>query len=141
MKSINNNITEQLVSFEVAKLLKEKGFDVKCGGWYMEHGALFINYHKEEYNEVPFLHNTNKLLFKLNRVSAPTQQLAIDWIRMNFGICISVGCDTYSGKNDWNYGINIIGNPEFDYDSSNSYNSPEEAKEAALRYVLEKLIK
>ena len=29
------NITEDYVSFEVAKLLKEKGFDEKCLRWYV----------------------------------------------------------------------------------------------------------
>ena len=36
-------ITEDYVSFETAKLLKEKGFDEDIDLWYDENGEMFIH--------------------------------------------------------------------------------------------------
>ena len=37
---IMTQITEDYVSFEIAKLLKEKGFDGECDYWYGEYGEI-----------------------------------------------------------------------------------------------------
>ena len=47
MKTINNKIQEALVSFPVAKQLKEAGFEVKC----------FYKYNKDSKLEEPYLEN------------------------------------------------------------------------------------
>ena len=69
---MNNNITEQLVSFEVAKLLKEKGFNSYCG-------KIYAYGQTETIDNITPLDNTNDRGYYL----APTQQLAIDWILIN----------------------------------------------------------
>lgn len=64
---------EQYVTFKVAKLLKEKGFDwvvdtYYCDDYnYVQHDI--IEYRKENYNS----HNVH--------ISAPTQQMVCRWLR------------------------------------------------------------
>ena len=59
-------ITEDYVSFEIAKLLKEKGFDEYCG-YYDKTGEYWdyktFNHKGDEY------------------ISAPTLQMAMKWLR------------------------------------------------------------
>ena len=55
-------ITEDYVSFEIAKLLKEKGFDELCYQKYDDEGYLSFNHvgyinsdkQREKYNRGPF---------------------------------------------------------------------------------------
>lgn len=68
---------DQLVSFETAKLAKEKGFDWECNSYY-ESSNYLVNQHLKE--------NWNK--FKLQ--SAPTQSLLQRFIRENRGVHIEV---------------------------------------------------
>lgn len=111
---MNNNITEDYVSFEVAKLLKEKGFE-----WYSTEGVW------------------------QDGIPCPTQALAIKWIRLNFGIHISfllrhedkISYDFYIEKIEITNEYKTIGPEEFFY-----YESPEEAADAALLYTLKHLI-
>jgi hypothetical protein len=128
---MNNNIQEKLVSFETAKLLKEKGFSVKCE-WAYQHNKLVHDSKNRE------LKNWNEV--KHVECSAPTQQLAIDWIRINYGIHIFV--DFGLGWEGFTIPCGYQGNAtikDLHWNCSN-FNTPEEAKEAAIIYVLEKLI-
>jgi len=127
MKTINNNIQEARVGFPNAKLLKEKGFNVKCKDFYNKVEVLNGSYHLE------------------GSIEAPTQQLAIDWIRINFDIQIFLDYTFYDG---FHYGCKItipngdveeIWTEGIDNDIDGS-DTPEEAKEAAINYVLTKLI-
>lgn len=61
-------ITEDYVSFEIAKLLKEKGFDEECSRWYV------ANEPQEGVVEKGFGENQ----FYIN---APTHQMAMKWFR------------------------------------------------------------
>jgi hypothetical protein len=73
----------------------------------------------------------------------PTQALAIKWIRENFGIHISfllrhedkISYDFYIEKIEITNEYKTIGPEEFFY-----YESPEEAADAALLYILKHLI-
>lgn len=65
----------------------------------------------------------------------PTQQLAIDWIRVNFGIHIIV----LPARNC--YMIIIPEDKNGSWRINNKYISLKEAKEAALLYTLQNLIK
>lgn len=130
--TINNNLTEKLVSFEVAKLLKEAGFDVVTSLIYMTNRELN-----------PLFENINNLKHSDGNnpfISAPTQQLAIDWIRVNFDIHILVNIAI---DDRWYFeSFNLKGkrNAEILTDEEYWFNTPEEAKEAALTYVLQDLI-
>lgn len=108
-------ITEDYCSYEVSKLLKEKGFQEPCTG-------------------------LNKLLCKEGEkpVLKITHQKAMKWLREK-GIHMSIdtvissseniyfNIDTYSEDSGWNHPVDF-------------YDSYEEAVEVALKYCLENLI-
>ena len=74
-------ITEDYCSYEVAKLLKGKGFDDECRTVYKSNGCIHDNVRYEG----KWL--TNSLLFS-SEYSAPTHQMAMKWLRQAHGIHI-----------------------------------------------------
>ena len=135
-------ITEDYCSFEVAKLLKEKGFDELCifkynsEGVRMKAGAAIDEWQNSELDD--------------DECSCVSLQMAMKWLReKGFHINASVSYD-YSEDADGNivdkwtfwlfeifssFGGDIIYTEEV-----NEYDSYEEAVEAALKYCLENLI-
>lgn len=71
-----NNIKQGYVSFEVAKLLKENGFNIPYYG-YDKNGNLS-----------PFNEGYKNIYSKIDYYYRPTCDVAIDWIYENFGIWI-----------------------------------------------------
>ena len=89
-------ITEDYVSFETAKLLKEKGFKEETHGNYYLGGKFDGEF--EESSKV----NWNK--FFKTPIAAPTQQMAMRWLREVHNIHISITFGWVSGYNaqvDW----------------------------------------
>jgi len=141
MKIIINKIEEQRVGFPNAKLLKEKGFDCLCSfafnGAYEPHHLNII--------ELGFKQSNSELIE--NVFTAPTQQLAIDWIRINFGIHIDCQVEGISLEI---YRFICFDTPDErvretlkhiqDDFHNGRYKTPEEAKEAAINHVLTKMI-
>ena len=125
-------ITEDYVSFETSKLLKEKGFDWECGCYY------FFN------NEVQFEESlahwdwNNGYTY---RYSAPTLQMAMKWLREVYRLSIEPYYDLVLS---WVVDVKHIGKhtdtKEFEEVRSQSYNSYEQACESAIKYCLENLI-
>ena len=68
-------ITEDYVSFEVAKLLKEKGFDERCGTAYTTAEGYPIRVMGSTYSLVK---NSDYDEF---HYSMPSQSLALKWLR------------------------------------------------------------
>lgn len=105
---MNNEIQEAYCSFEVSKLLKEKGFNIY----------------------------------------QPTHAIAIEWLRINFGIWIDIGYEPETGtdmlnepyKIEWYSMVSKIGYLNLDIPTFHQYNTPQEATEVALLYVLNNLI-
>lgn len=64
-------IKERYVNHEVARLLRDKGFNEGTYGFYYNGGELSFNYDRLQINS----EHTNLL------ISAPTQQMACDWMR------------------------------------------------------------
>lgn len=133
---INNNIQEPYCSFEVSKLMKEKGF-IKAGAAYTLDGQFWIN--SNLLNES--ITGKPKPVF----IPCPTHALAIEWIRVNFGISIEINL-SFNG-NEWlwessKFGKTINTKQTFKnlLESGSGFNSPQEATEAALLYVLKNLI-
>ena len=86
-------ITEDYVSYEVAKLLKEKGFDESTSMVYMSYGDLckcnrYDSIRNSNYNDI------TKNYFEY---TAPTLQMAMKWLREvhNLFICIEIGVGAY----------------------------------------------
>ena len=116
-------ITEDYVSFETAKLLKEKGFKSDdCHTAYDENGQFFWygDYSKD----------------RKGAVDAPTLQMAMKWLREVHNIFISI-----QQHMDMSYVWYVYndGYPKgCDRESHN--NTYEQACEIAIKYVLENLI-
>lgn len=120
-------IAENHVSFETAKLLKEKGFDEECSSWYSTKGNQYYDIDSYEAD----LDGITKLC------SCPTHQMAMAWLREK-GVHIEIHYNRYGE----NYKYKLIYKPELldDVNSLGYYFSYEEAVEAALKYALENLI-
>lgn len=130
-------ITEDYVSFEIAKLLKDKGFDEPCRTFYK--GKELINDVCTQYYQW-----NSKSTFGL--ISAPTHQMAMKWLREEHKIFIYIEpFITTSGLHGYKPYCTKIGgefmwrNPLMEY-SNTSSDTYEEAVEAALKYSLENLI-
>ena len=112
-------ITEDYVSFETAKLLKEKGFD-----W---------NTDKQFNNDkiVGDYNITDRSRHPERYLDAPTLQMAMKWLREVHNIALNV-CYYFTGM--WSYSIHRTDI------SSSVLNTYEEACESAIKYCLENLI-
>ena len=121
-------ITEDFVSFEVAKLLKEKGFDYPT-----------LHYYYDKDGDLVFSWNIGA---GKNEFVAPTLQMAMKWLRgMGWFICI-IPLAFYCGEVACKFGYNIWAgdNPEIDEFNTPKFNTYEEACEDGIKYCLENLI-
>ena len=138
-------ITEDYCSYEVAKLLKEKGFDSPCMGRYSVRSMEF-------HLDCTKMCNNGGLF----EYAAPSQSMAIKWLREVHQLHISVDVSPIYGKVKDEKGRNTCGLLYWHYMASgewmnDKYNpqqkafvvsakSYEEAVEAACLYSLENLI-
>ena len=115
-------ITEDYVSFETAKLLKEKGFNEGCSTTYTPNGFFHT-------------HNYRPLL---GDIFAPTLQMAMKWLREVHNIDIF---PWKIGKGVYSCAI-LNSNTSQDLSSDKDFPSEkyEETAEAAIKYCLENLI-
>lgn len=126
-------VRESYCSFEVAKLLKEKGFIESCYGRYSIRSKEFHFDCTKVYN------NGSNFMY-----SAPTHQMAMAWLREVYNICITIYPDKENGYEAVLY--NIKDDVEIILQSFGIYgyhifeDSYEEAVEAALSYCLTNLI-
>lgn len=125
-------LTEDYVSYETAKLLKEKGFDIPVRTYYENDDyEIVID------NEIIFgnAHNWNNS--STGYISAPTQAMAIKWLREVCGLIISIefqeNCPT------WKWIIHIKSSDK-KHTNFQHYDKYEEAIEVALEYALKYLI-
>jgi hypothetical protein len=144
-------ITEDYCSFEIAQLLKEKGFDEYC---------LFC------YEQNVFSHTTNFTLeralyreiligiknseFEENAIhnvfTAPSQSRALKWLREVHHYYIQIMLDSWACGDHLGYYV-VIQKTDSDFEimlqdavDEVFYQTYEEACEAALKYTLENLI-
>ena len=128
-------ITEDYVSFETAKLLKEKGFDEIC----------YLGYNKNgEY--VPTSNRTNSQIIQPDFcfICCPTLQMTMKWLREVHNLSVEVyrtacgyiGCivavPSGTDKKVFQY--------DGDDEDSGQWTTYEGAVEAAIKYCLENLI-
>lgn len=122
-------ITEDYVSFEVAKLLKEKRFDEPIFEFYIG-------------NKDTIRYARNKDGFRLSELDGDfyyphiTYQMAMRWLREEKNIIINVWYD----GGDWNAEYYNNENENFYLITDCLCSSYEDAVEAALKYVLVNLI-
>ena len=128
----------QLCSFELAKLAKEKGFDVEVLHFYVKHHKCKVFGIDEEGRYFPST-NVPKKLYNVEQYAvldvknvyfAPTQSLLAKWFRdaheLNLDMCI---------LNDklWGYNIYKLSSPYHKLGESwDEYNTYENCQEAVL---------
>ena len=126
-------ISEDYVSFEIAKLLKEKGFDQNCATYYLD-GQVWRHYHGEV---IP----KGKQIY-----AATTQAVAMKWLREKHNLFIQVTIVPHTTitmeQKYYLFSIHkdrrrIAFRKDF---SSECYSTYEQACEAAIKYCLENLI-
>lgn len=152
-------IKEDYVSFEIAKLLKEKGFDEGCFQYYViclkwdgvPYQDYVIEFRRLYPEDEPLINSKGLKCFSEERnkhsvFSAPTLQMVMKWLREVHNIHIEIlangfQSETYTYKaviqnrNIW-YDYAEI----YEYKVINPYDTYEEACEAAIKYCLENLI-
>ena len=129
-------ITEDFVSFETAKLLKEKGFDEEARSCY------YFNDTSKVYSNWGIGCNYNGYGFQNICVSAPTLQMAMKWLReKNIIITIHPNSFDASGKVYYKPDIWFNGEYQSEYDIEDRENPVyESACEDAIKYCLTTLI-
>ena len=118
-------VKERYCSYEVAKLLKEKGFEVCCNTYYTRIGN--------------FKHNLFQTVMHTNFACyAPTQQMACDWVFERYGISIEPMWFCFSEIKFWDCGIvsPSIGQKWVGSIKKEDYKTKEEAINIAILYVL-----
>ena len=139
-------ITEDYVSFETAKLLKEKGFNRPCNATYdtaVTGGKpKFSEY--EVLNFFPFGMKNSDDKFSMV-ISAPTLQMAMKWLREVHNLFIEPTAGENDGKFWYDFDIIPVNGRNTKWDHyenipTEEYSTPEEACEAAIKYCLENLI-
>ena len=125
-------ITEDYVSFETAKLLKEKGF--KGTRLYFYEKGRLIDCHNYWWRITP--------KERYEAIEAPTLQMAMKWLREKHLLHIPI--DMVNGGR-WKYEIDDISVPVDGgvlpkYYCDKTFSSYEEAVDDAIKYCLENLI-
>ena len=127
---MNTQITEDYVSFEIAKLLKEKGFDEQCAKFAYKIGNR-IKYAIDK--DCP-CNSDLKYIYREAR-SLPTLQMAMKWLREIHKIDVWVECHSSNRRYKGYIHSEQRGDEALFYE-----NSYEKACEAAIKHCLENLI-
>jgi len=135
------NLEEQLVSFETAKLAKDKGFDEYCFKGYRNDTKRIMSLSQIDFDSI--YENTSEedifeeLFFKNSKVvedysiTAPTQSLLQKWLREKYDTIV---CPV-PNNSKWS-----IYSEKFLYGNASNFDTYEEALEEGLLQAL-KLIK
>jgi hypothetical protein len=121
-------ITEDYVSFEIAKLLKEKGFNEGCNSYFISDNEIALIPNRRDFN--------NHGVY----LSAPTQQMVMQWLRDVHDIFIKLEYDVDEDI-QWHPSLALIkGNKYIHTNELQWYDTYEQACEAAIKYCLKNLI-
>lgn len=129
-------ITEDYVSFETAKLLKEKGFDEPVLKFYDHKGKVAELYYRPQ----------NKSITG-DTYKCPTLQMAMKWLRKKHNLYVTsvpngIGEQIFYPliyKNYDEYGWIVLSSSLRNGFQDTEFSSPEEACEAAIKYCLKNL--
>ena len=144
-------ITEDYVSFEIAKILKEKGFEQESDyatSWYANQyyknscqGEWFEGEH-QIIEDIDDKCNISYLSERGIFIPAPTLQMAMKWLREKGWVICVIPLTFYCGEkvSSWGYNIWADDNLEINEENSPKFISYEDACGAAIKYCLEHLI-
>ena len=127
-------IEEDYVSFETAKLLKERGFDDEyTNAFYDKNGNLYFIDILSDFSEHPD-NDTD--------ITASTLYMTMKWLREVHKLHIAIlwDCGAYIGKNSFYYHIDKMDNYEDKGYNKIGFDSYEEACKTAIKYCLENLV-
>jgi len=134
-------ITEDYVSFETAKHLKENGFDAECDYLYVDGKLVRAQGGACNWNRGETLFTDYK-----NECSAPSLQMVMKWLRETYNInpvpyALSLGWafDIFDLSDRDITGCKKLYSMDFP-SKSEVYRTYEEACEGAIKYCLENLI-
>lgn len=137
-------ITEDYVSFELAKLLKEKGFDEVCRAWYfgedrVNNGTIIPKDKLLFVSDNYYGAKRNSWIGYPNAVTAPTIQMVIKWLQKIYKIIIIVSPSVTDDEGDagclWEY--TIQNRLEIKYRSECLFEKTKDAYESSIKYYLE----
>ena len=131
-------ITEDYVSFESAKLLKEKGFNEKCKRMF----RVSKNSSPKFYDSSEWITNEDlcDLYQNCEFATIPTLQMAMKWLREIHGFDIDISIE-YTNKKVYYYFILKTVIRDIDcLHSETNFESYEQACEDAIKYCLENLV-
>lgn len=126
-------IKEAYCSFEVARLLKEKGFNEECNSYFISDNEIALISNRRDFN--------NHGIY----LSAPTHQMAMAWLRevhrwiiipqpLSFNLAKNYLCE------NWGYSIYADDNLEIEAEyGSPALPSYEQACENAIEYCLKNI--
>jgi hypothetical protein len=118
------NMTENYVSFELAQLLKDKGFESESHLYYSNSELVISQYP-----------HTNNIMQRF-RYEAPSLSIAQKWIYENFGIWVHSGMNV-PYTDDWYFSCE---NWDEVLVSLEGYDTPYHALNEGLTYTLKNLI-
>ena len=131
-QNIKFDMTQEAhVSFETAKLLKEKGFDWDCRDYYeiLDNGEYI-----ERPNGINWVDNNDYA----GCISMPTQQMALRWLREVYKIVIAISVPYYHPNKFCVTIQDVRCEPIKNYELKR-FDSYDEACDAAIKYCFEKL--
>ena len=139
------------VNFEIAKLLKEKGFDEPCSHAYKEVESPILYVHQDKKYNNSFKKEWQNTVRKnshmdnavINRYSAPTIAEVVMWLYEKHGVWVRVTPIPYSDNLThwrWEHMSTNYSTRNFKWKKEQDYMSPTEAYEADIEYTLKNLI-
>ena len=120
-------INEDYCSYEVAKLLKEKGFDIPLNYFYNSDGRRCY----------ATSYNWNQTIGDFQDYSCPTHQMVMKWLREVHGLIISIEFQITCPTWKWRIYIKSSNDKHTDF---RHYNKYEDAVESAIKYSLKNLL-
>ena len=140
---------DEIVSFETAMLLKEKGFNEPCSYYYENNDLYKLGYYHGD--GTGFVRNNSpidgRFLCEKMQCTAPTQSLAQKWLRETRNITFNANPHSNDGKIIYVVTIKVISSNKYiDFnvmmDTSNKatmFDTYEDAIEAGLKYCLKSI--
>jgi len=131
-----SEITEDYVSFETAKLLKEKGFDEPC---YM----AYVPTNRKHMMRNDAGHSNS--MHPDDYYAVPTLQMAMKWLREVHKLSVRTRYDEVEDEKEhlyyvWFFDILSMNPYKTLVEPVQGYSTYEEACESAIKYCLKKLI-
>ena len=140
---------DEIVSFETAMLLKEKGFNEPCSYYYENNELYKLCYYQGD--GTGFVCNNSPISDRLSceemQCTAPTQSLAQKWLRESRSITFNANSHSNNGEIIYVVTIKVISSNKYiDFnvmmDTSNKaimFDNYEEAIESGLKYCLKSI--